>query len=86
VKKILLVVLVVLLVVIGIPVVTPGMGAAYCGDCDLAVVTGALCLLAVLAGLASMALFASPQLVRARRTLLLALLRATVFYRPPRLA
>ncbi len=85
-KRILLVVLVVLLVVIGIPVVMPGMGAAYCGDCDLAVATGALCLLAVLAGLISMALFASPQLVRARRRLVLGLLRATVFYRPPRLA
>jgi membrane protease YdiL (CAAX protease family) len=85
-KKILLVVLVVLLVVIGIPVVMPGMGAAYCGDCDLAVAAGALCLLAVLGGLASVVLFASPQLVRARRKLGLGLLRAMVFYRPPRLA
>jgi membrane protease YdiL (CAAX protease family) len=85
-KKILLVVLVVLLVVIGIPVVMPGMGAAYCGDCDLAVAAGALCLLAVLGGLASVALFASPQLVQVRRKLGIGLMRATVFYRPPRLA
>jgi hypothetical protein len=85
VKKVLLVALVVLLVVIGVPVVMPGMGGAYCDDCAPAVAAGALCLLAVLGGLASVALFAS-QLVRARRMLVLGLLRAAVFFRPPRLA
>jgi membrane protease YdiL (CAAX protease family) len=84
VKKVLLVVLVVLLVVIGIPVLMPGMGAAYCGDCDLAV-AAALCLLAVLGGFTAMVVFAY-QLLRVRRKLVLGLLRAAVFYRPPRLA
>lgn len=84
-KKVLLVALVVLLVVIGVPVVMPGVGGAYCDDCAPAVAAGGLCLLAVLGGFAAVMVVASQQ-VRARRTSVRELLRAAVFFRPPRLA
>lgn len=83
-KKVLLLSLVVLLVVIGLPLVIPGMAAAHCADCDLAVSAASLCLLAVLGGFTAVAFFAS-RLLRLRRKLVLGLLRAAVFYRPPRL-
>lgn len=85
VKKVLLVTLVVLLVVIGLPMVMPGIGAAHCDDCTLGVAVGALCLLAVLTAVASLAVFASQRL-RVRRKLVPGLLRATLFDPPPQLA
>jgi hypothetical protein len=85
VKKILLVALVVLLVVIGLPVMMPGMGVAHCDDCAPTVAAGALCLLAVLGGVASLVLLASGSL-RLRGRLTRTLLRTTLLDRPPQLA
>jgi hypothetical protein len=85
VKKILLVALVVLLVVIGLPVMMPGMGVAHCDDCAPTVAAGALCLLAVLAGVGSLVLLASESL-RLQGRLKRVLLRAALLDRPPQLA
>lgn len=84
-KKVLLVALVVLLVVIGLPVLMPGMGGAYCDDCGPAVATGSLCTFAVLAGLAYAAAVMA-QRVRLRQAITTGLLRAAAFDRPPQLA
>lgn len=84
-KKVLLVALVVLLVVIGLPVMMPGMGVAHCHDCTPGVAAGALCLIALWGALALVVLFVS-QPLSARRKLMLGLLRASVFYRPPQTA
>ena len=85
-KKALVVALVVLLVLIGIPILMPGMGGAMCHDCPPAVTAGLACsLLAVLAGLALwLALFATR--FRARPAFLTDLLRSVTFDRPPQLA
>ena len=85
-KKAVLVALVVLLVVIGLPIMMPGMGAATCHECGPVVTTGTACtLVAVLVGFAFV--FALLFLwIRARRDLFADLLRAVVFDRPPRLA
>jgi hypothetical protein len=85
VKKILLVALVVLLVVIGLPVMMPGMGVAHCDDCAPTVAAGALCLLAVLGGMGALVLLASESL-RLRGRLRRVLLRAALLDRPPQLA
>lgn len=85
VKKVVLVALVVLLVVIGLPVLMPGMGAAHCEQCGLGVAVGSMCLAAVLAGFAlAMALVA--RRFRTRGYDLEGLLRAVFFDRPPQLA
>ncbi|HEV2068656.1 MAG TPA: hypothetical protein VGR26_02550 [Acidimicrobiales bacterium] len=84
-KKVLLVALVVLLVIIGLPVLMPGMGAAYCDDCGPATAAGALCTLVVLAASAYVAALTG-QRVRVRRVVMTGLLRAAVFDRPPQLA
>ena len=85
-KKALVVALVVLLVLIGIPLLMPGMGGAMCHDCGPAISTAHVCsLLAVLAGLSlAVALFA----VRFRtcRIFLSDLLRSLEFDRPPQMA
>ena len=84
-KKVLLVALVVLVVVIGLPVLMPGMGAANCDDCGPAVAAGSLCTFAVLAGLAYVVAVMA-QRVRLRHAITTSLLRAAVFDRPPQLA
>jgi hypothetical protein len=84
-KKVLVVALVVLLVVIGLPVLMPGMTTAHCADCDLATAAGGLCAFAVLASLAYVAMLMA-QRVRARFVVMIGLLRATVFERPPQFA
>ena len=86
-KKVLVVALVVLLVLIGLPILMPGMGGAgMCPDCGPAVMAGPACVLAaVLTGLAfAIALLAMR--LRTRRDTLFDLLRAVVFDRPPQLA
>ena len=83
-KKVLLVALVVLLVVIGLPVLMPGM-AAHCDDCGPATAAGPLCAFVVLAALAYVAGLME-QRVRLRRLAMTGLLRAGVFDRPPQLA
>ena len=85
-KKVFLVALVVvLLVIIGLPVLMPGMGAAYCDDCVPGTAAAAMCTLIALAGSAYVAVLMG-QRVRLRRVVMTGLLRAAVFYRPPQLA
>lgn len=85
VKKALIVALVVLLVLIGVPVLMPGMGSAQCADCGPAVAANSVCVLAVLA--AAMFAFALAfRFLRERRDWYLELLRAAFFDRPPQLA
>lgn len=84
-KKILLVALVVLIVLIGVPVLMPGMGAAHCDDCGPATAAGALCTFVVLAGLAYVAVLMG-QRVRSGSVVMTGLLRAAAFDRPPQLA
>ena len=84
-KRVLLVALVVLLVVIGLPVLMPGMSAAHCDDCGPAIAAGPLCTFVVLAALAHFAVLMQQRL-RLRRLVMTGLLRAGVFDRPPQLA
>jgi uncharacterized sodium:solute symporter family permease YidK len=85
-KKALLIALVLLLVLIGIPVLMPGMGGATCHDCGPAMAAGQACsLLAVLSGFA-LAIVLLSLSVRSRRDRLRLLLRALDLERPPRLA
>ncbi|HEV2811494.1 MAG TPA: hypothetical protein VGV93_13985 [Acidimicrobiales bacterium] len=84
-KKVLLVALVVLLVIIGLPLLMPGMGAAYCDDCVPGTAACAMCTLVVLAGLAYLAVHTG-QRVHLRRVVMTGLLRAAVSDRPPQLA
>jgi hypothetical protein len=85
-KKALVVALVVLLVLIGIPILMPGMGGAMCHDCGAAITAGQACsLLAVLAGFA-LALALMVSRFRTRRDLLWDLLRFLEPDRPPQLA
>ena len=83
-KKALIVGLVILLVVIGIPILMPGMGMPFCPDCGPAVASGPMCLLAVIAAVA-MLLAASSRSMRARHGRHRDLLRAVLFDRPPQL-
>ena len=85
-KKALLISLVVLLVVIGLPILMPGMGGGHCADCGPAMTAGALCALAAV--LVAEALIASLLVgpLRQRCTMPAALLRAVSLDRPPRLA
>lgn len=85
-KRALIAALVVLLVVIGLPVLMPGMGSATCADCGPAVMAGPSCILAaVLTGFALAIALVSRRL-RIRRDVLFDLLRAMAFDRPPQLA
>ena len=85
-KKALVVALVVLLVLIGIPILMPGMGGAMCADCGPAITAGQACsLLAVLAGFA-LAITLLAFRFRTRRDLPWDLLRSLDFERPPQLA
>lgn len=81
-KKVLLVALVVLFVIIGLPVLMPGMGAAYCDDCVPGTAANALCTLVVLTGMAYVVVLMG-QRVRLRRVVMTGLLRADVSDRPP---
>ena len=84
-KKALVVALVVLLVVIGIPILMPGMGGAMCADCGPAVAAEQACsLFAILAGLA-LAISMLAVRLRARRGQLWDLLRSLELERPPQL-
>ncbi len=84
VKKALLVGLVILLVVIGIPILLPGMAAAPCADCDSAV-AASTCTVAVLSVLTMVLALLFQLLLRTHRALYPELLRAVVFERPPQL-
>ncbi len=86
-KKALVVALVVLLVLIGIPILMPGMGGTICHECTPAVAsaTATCSLLAVLAGFA-LAITLLALRFRSRRHVLGDLLRSLDFDRPPQLA
>lgn len=85
-KKALLIALVLLLVLIGIPVLMPGMSGAMCHDCGPAVAAGQACsLLAVLASFA-LAIALISLSVRSNRDRLRLLLLALDLERPPRFA
>ena len=84
-KKGLLVALVVLLVVIGLPVLMPGMAPVHCDDCGSATTAGALCAFVLLAAFAYTVGLVG-QGLRLRRLVMTGLLRAAVFDRPPQLA
>lgn len=85
-KKALVVALVVLLMLIGVPILMPGMGGATCHDCGPAIGAGQACsLLAVLAGFALTVLLSAFRF-RTRRDLLWDLLRSLELDRPPQLA
>ena len=85
VKKAFIVSLVVLLVVIGVPVLVPGMAGGHCADCGPATFAAAMCF-AVLSAAGAAVLGAAS---RRRRSGLLASpgrLDAFLLYRPPQLA
>ena len=84
VKKALIVTLVVILVVIGLPVLLPGMGGAFCLDCGPGVLANGVCLLAVLAG-ALIAFVMAYRYLLEHRERYLDLLFAAFFDRPPQL-
>lgn len=85
-KKLLLVALVVTLVVIGLPMLMPGMGGgSTCADCGPAVSAQSACeLAAILAGLLLVIALVAERL-RLRRDELRLLLRAVLLDRPPQL-
>ena len=85
VKKTLVVAVVVLLVVIGLPVLMPGMGSAHCADCGPATLAGAMCL-AVLAAAAFAAARSASRRARLEPAAHPGLLRAVVLERPPQFA
>ena len=84
VKKALVVAVVALLVVIGLPVLMPGMGGAHCADCGPAI-TGAMCV-AVLALAASVVLAAVRRRAGLESDSCRGRLLGSQLYRPPRLA
>ena len=85
VKKALIVTLVVLLVVIGVPMLMPGMGGAYCPDCGSATMAGPMCV-AVLAAAAFAALAATGRRARLEPLRRRGRLVDSLLDRPPRLA
>jgi hypothetical protein len=87
-KKVLLVALVVLLVLIGLPMLMPGMGGgATCDDCGQAVVLPSpLCLIAVLLAGAALTVHMLSRRVRASHHSLNGLLLVLGLDRPPQLA
>lgn len=84
-KKALIVALVVVLVIIGLPVLMPGMGSAHCADCGPATMAGAMCV-AVLAAAAFAALSAIRRRARLEPLRRRGRLVDSLLYRPPRLA
>lgn len=83
VKKAIVVAVVVLLVVIGLPVLMPGMDMPSCSECGPAVVAGSC--LPLFVGLVGLVIASASQRLRRRRLVPLELLRAMVFDRPPQL-
>jgi predicted tellurium resistance membrane protein TerC len=84
VKKAIVVAVVVLLVVVGVPLLMPGMADAHCSTCGPATLAMTMCMAVLAAAVAGVALESRRTSLRRRR--LLALLRATFFDRPPQLA
>lgn len=85
VRKALFVTLVVLLVIIGVPVLMPGMGGAHCADCGPATMAGPMCI-AVLVAAAFAALVAIGRRARLEPMRRRGRLVDSLLYRPPRLA
>jgi hypothetical protein len=83
-KKALLVGLVLLLVLLGLPMLMPGMGASFCHECGPAVVAGCANAAVLVSAVLLVALLAA--MVRRRRDRWHELLVVTLFERPPRLA
>ena len=83
--KALLVALVVLLVLVGIPVLMPGMGGAVCRDCGSAVSAGQACS-ALLVSVFALAIALMGVRLRTRRHRYGDLLRSLELYRPPQMA
>lgn len=83
-KRTLVIAVLVLLVVIGLPVLMPGVSGVHCSECGPATLVGAMCL----AVLAAAAVVASSGSRRAwhPRCGCPALLRSAVFERPPQSA
>ena len=83
-KKALLVALVVLVVLIGVPVLMPGMGgAATCTDCPPAVVHAQVCTLAAVLSTFALAVIVLSQRVRQRGAHACQLLFVPLLERPP---
>lgn len=80
-KRTLVIAVLVLLVVIGLPVLMPGMSGVHCSECGPATLVGAMCLAVLAAAVAA----ASSGSGRARRPRsgCPALLRSAVFEHPP---
>lgn len=83
-KKALVVAVVLVLVVIGLPMLMPGMDMPSCPECGPAVMAGP-CVPLFLGTFALLVAVAS-FLLRRRRTVSFELLRAVLFDRPPQLA
>ena len=85
-KKVLLVALVVILIVIGLPMLMPGMGGgSMCADCGPALSIQSACELAAVLGGLLLVIALATQRLRMRRDELRLLLRAVLFDRPPQL-
>lgn len=84
-KKALVVALVVLLVIIGLPMLMPGMGGAQCANCGPATMAGPMCV-AVLAAAAFAVLVAVRRRARLEPLRRRGRLVDSLLYRPPRLA
>lgn len=83
-KKVLLVALVVLLVLIGLPMLMPGMGGgATCTDCPPAVAQAQVCALAAVLTAFALAIVLLSQRVRQRGDHLRQLLLVSLLERPP---
>jgi len=81
VKKALVIAVVLLLVVIGLPVLMPGMGGAHCADCGPATLASAMCFAVLTAAVALV--LASSRRARGAEVHRQGVLRAVVFDRPP---
>ncbi len=84
-KKAFLVAVVVLLVLIGLPMLMPGMTAAHCDDCGPALAGGGACLVVVLVALLALTALRAES-VRTQRRVAPGLLRSAAFDPPPQLA
>ena len=84
-KKPVVLAVVILLVLVGVPLLMPGMGSPACANCGPALLAGSACLVAVLVGAALVAAAASLFLPRRRQRLRLRG-RMRLLERPPQLA
>ena len=85
-KTVALVALVVLLVLIGIPLLMPGMGGGMCAECEPAVTPGHFCLMLAVLGFLAMGLSLLAVRVRTIAILVGALIRSLDIDRPPQVA